>query len=219
LGALSDIANKAKAATNPLVVYYFIGHGGSGSDNWSHVSFLAEAQTSPSRDVTRSRMILETREIQKSLEQLNLPYILILDNCYEREPVDGIKLLGQTIGGKLSDQGDMIGRLGLREPAILLYAAKPGHTVLTVPYPWGAPPYSIGPLARRLLLVFQRAFESQKGLSVGDFLKQMNDPAFDQEYSESVPGHHKVWISDAGAVLIPSGGVSHVSGSVRETPQ
>ena len=38
---------------------------------------------------------------------------------------------------------------------------------------------------------------------VGDFLKQMNDPAFDPE---SVPGDHKAWIMNAqSAVLIPAG--------------
>src|SRR5262245_46826503 len=46
LGALSEIASKAKEARNPLVVYYFIGHGGSGGDGWSHVSFVGSYKPS-----------------------------------------------------------------------------------------------------------------------------------------------------------------------------
>ena len=212
MSALKEIARKAKAARAPLVVYYFIGHGGSGRDNWSHVSFLGNYQSSDSAEVARSHAIIETREIKKSLEQLNLPYILILDNCYERKPVGGLEGFGQTLSGKVSEQTDTIARLGLREPAILLYAARPGHIVSAIAHPWEK--RAIGPLARRLLLLLQPVFESKQGLSVGDFLKGINDPAFDPK---SVPGDQKTWISNTGDVLIPSGGRSMAVESVGKS--
>jgi hypothetical protein len=214
LGKLSEIASRAKASRNPLVVYYFIGHGGSGGDGWSHVSFVGYYTPSDPADVTRTRAVVETREIKESLEKLDLPYILILDNCYDRETVGAVQAVGQNVGKMWSEAADATARLGLREPAILLYAARPGHSVQTVPHPLGKL-YAIGPLARRLFLLLEAAFESKRGLSVGDFLKQMSNPGLDPERPKSVPGDQKAWISNTGAVLIPSGARAKSVESVR----
>lgn len=75
----------------------------------------------------------------------------------------------------------------------MLYSAKPGRVVETLPHPFyeNYESSSIGPLARRLLMVFEAAFKSEQGLSVGRFLAQMNDPAFDPM---SVVADHTVLI-------------------------
>jgi hypothetical protein len=202
LSALNKMASKAQAVRNSLVVYYFIGHGESRAPDWRHVSFLGDYKSSDPDDVKRSRALVYTEEVKELLEKRDLPYILILDNCYYRKPVGGVQSLGITILDKFRDTGSEVARIGGREPAILLYAAKPGHYVkMELKHPSRI--YNVGPLARRLLLLLKDVSESKKDLLVGDFLKQMNDPAFDPE---SVPGDHKAWIMNAqSAVLIPAG--------------
>ena len=161
LSALNKMASKAQAVTNSLVVYYFIGHGESRAPDWSHVSFLGDYKPSDPADVTRSRALVKTGEIKELLEKRDLPYILILDNCYYRKRVGGVQSLGIALLDKFRETGSEVARLSGREPAILLYAAKPGHYVKTeLKHPSRI--YTVGPLARRLLLLFKDVSESKK---------------------------------------------------------
>jgi hypothetical protein len=134
------------------------------------------------------------------LDKKNLSYILILDNCYGREPAPPAEEVGRAIAGSLID---IIRRLVPKTPpVIVLYAAKPGHSVPALEHPVYKGMGS-GPLARRLLLLLMETFNSQKELTVGNFLQQMNNPKFD---SPSVPGHHRALIENSGStVLIPAG--------------
>jgi hypothetical protein len=212
LGALSEIARKAKTARDPLVVYYFVGHGASRGVGWSHVSSVGNYKSSDPADEARSRAIIETREIQRLLEEQNLPYILILDNCYYREPEGGMQSLGRSLAEGFNRSGEEVLRIGRREPAIIFYAAKPGHYAKTLPHPWNES-YSVGPLARRLLLLLDETFTSKTGLSVGRLLEKMNDSAFDPQ---SIPGDHRAWVSNSGKVLIPAGARVESAESVGE---
>ena len=215
LGALSQIASKAKAARNPLVVYYFLGHGmwGEDRDDLSHVSLLGHYEPSDPLNVTRSSSIIKTEEIMDLLDEQDLRYILILDNCYDREPASPPEEIARTLTNILTDTiKELHPARMLTHPVIILYAAEPGHSVQMLDHPENKDMAS-GPLARRLLLLLKATFESQKELTVGNFLQQMNDPTFDPE---SVPGHHKAWIRDSGStVLIPAGARSKSAESDR----
>jgi Caspase domain len=219
LGALGEIARKAKAARDPLVVYYFVGHGASRGEGWSHVSFVGNYKSSDPVDVAPSRAIVETQEIQELLENQDLPFILILDNCYYRQP-EGLSPIWQTIQRGMVEAAMIVmdrANRSLRiehtmDPAIIFYAAKPGLSVQTLPHPSNEF-NSIGPLARRLLLLFDEAFKSETGLSVGRFHEKMNDLAFDPK---SIPGHHREWISNSGEMLIPAGARAESTEGVGE---
>lgn len=84
LGALGEVAHKAKAAQDPLVVYYFIGHGERLLGG--HVSLVGDYHPSDPVDVARLRAVIDTQEVEELLEKQGLPYLLILDNCYYRAP-------------------------------------------------------------------------------------------------------------------------------------
>jgi hypothetical protein len=199
MSVLTEIASKAKGAKNPLVVYYFIGHGEAGPGE-KHVSLVGYYKQSDPTEVVRSRGIIETREVGRLLEKQELPYILILDNCYSSAPAEGLQLLSRAINKKMFGIADGIDRMnpnfGKAQKLMIemvLYAAKPGHFVRTLKHPWYE--QSIGPLGRRLLLLLNAAIKSEKELSVGRFLEQMNDPAFDPT---SAVGHHTMWTSGSG---------------------
>jgi len=209
IGALKKIISKAKMAKEPLVVYYFMGHGKSSRPLENHVSLVGDLKKSDSdKGVLSPRATIETREIARSLEAAGLPYILILDNCYEGVLAKGaLQALAVAEGKAAVKLGVAIERMPLSLEAqksmlgIVLYAAKPGHFVLTVQHPGddkdqtNRPKRTIGPLGRRLLLLLDKEIKSEKGLSIGRFLEQMNDPTFDPT---SVTGYHTIWSPDSG---------------------
>jgi hypothetical protein len=207
LDALREIASKATAAKDPLVVYYFVGHGASRPDGM-HVSSVGNYSRSDPADVARLGAIIETGEIEEVLETQNLSYILILDNCYYYDAMPGLIGAYARIANQAALRGkwaaDILKReigSSLREPAIILYAAKPGQYVTTLPLP-SNDFFQIGPLARRLLLMLDEASKSKTSLSVERFLEKMLDSAFDPQ---SIPGGHMKWIRNTTKkVLIPS---------------
>jgi hypothetical protein len=201
LSELDRIASKAKAARNPLVVYYFIGHGEE--KDLVHVSILGHYKKSDDIDVKKSSSIITTKEVMAHLDDKNLSYILILDNCYGREPLPPLDEFARIWGGTYISILDRLLQITSgTPPKIVLYAAKPGDQVPALDHPVYEGMGS-GPLARRLLLLLMETFKSQKDLTVGNFLQQMNNPNFDPN---SVPGHHTEWIENSGStVLIPAG--------------
>jgi hypothetical protein len=202
LGALSEMASKAKAGRDPLVVYYFIGHGMAQGEGFNHVSFAGDYALSDPAEVARSRAIIATQEVKQFLNEQHLPYILILDNCYYRESEGAVQMFSRGIQASFGKAAETLDRALSTSPesAIVLYAAKHGHYVQMLPHPWNER-HSIGPLGRRLLLLLKATFESEKDLSIGRFLEQMNDPTFDPP---SVVGDHDNWIFDSSAALIPA---------------
>jgi hypothetical protein len=201
-GALNQITSKAKAARNPLVVYYFLGHGGTVEKGLYHASVLGHYKPSDldASDITRSSSIIGTQEIADSLQRQKLPYILILDNCYYRKSVGVLDDIATATTWKIIDL--INNAIRLTDPAIVLYAAQPGGVVQALEHPENKRRAS-GPLARRLLLLLKATFASQQVMTVANFLQQMNDPAFDRE---SVPGYHSKWIANSESmVLIPAG--------------
>jgi hypothetical protein len=201
--SLRTVAEAAASEADPLVVYYFIGHGRTAEPGGVHVSLTGAYD---GRDTTVATSQIETIELREILEKLGLPYLIILDNCYYREPVDGITSLGRAVGDKFFGIGLSIGaipsglepRIEARRPQITIYAASPGSVAQTVPHP-ESDAYAIGPLARRLLLLLDEAPEG--GLSVRAWLDGMTDGSFDPQ---SVAGHSENNIDQPGATLIPA---------------
>ena len=199
--SLRTVAKAAASEADPLVVYYFIGHGRTAEPGGVHASLTGAYD---GRDTTTATSQIETIELREILEELGLPYLLILDNCYYREPVGGITALGRTISDKAFEMGQLIGAIpsGLepeieaRLPQITIYAASPGNVTQTVPHP-KSDSYAIGPLARRLLLLLDEMPEG--GLTVRAWLDGMTDGSFDPQ---SVAGHSENDIDQPGATLI-----------------
>lgn len=197
--ALERVADAAASAADPLVVYYFIGHGRTAEPGGVHVSLTGAYD---GHDATLASSLIETDELRDILDERGLAYILILDNCYYREPVEGVVGYARAVNDKFFEVGRLLGKLDIhqqeRRPRIALYAASPGNVARTLPHP-KSDAYAIGPLARRLLLLLEEVPED--GLSVQAWLDRMTDQGFD---TESVPGKTDAEVDAPGATLIPA---------------
>ena len=122
-----------------------------------------------------------TEDLEQLLRQRGLPYVMILDNCYFREPASGVEGFGREIATAFFDLSRMVSQIPASpvpepSPRITLFAADRGGFVQAQPHPTDDQEW-IGPLARRLLLMLDAADGTD--LSVQGFLGRMSDPAFD----------------------------------------
>lgn len=210
IDAIDRVAAQASNARDPLLVYYFIGHGRTTEPGGIHVSLTGSYRKSASGGQAHRQGLIETRALQDRLEESKVPYLLILDNCYFRQPVGGFQAFGRALGDKLMEQAETLDSLSFgrddepRDPRIVFYAASPGNVVRTVQHPWNER-YSVGPLARRLLLLLDATLEAGQRLSIGRFLESINDAGFDPG---SAVGHQTVHVDRRAATFVPAGSKS-----------
>lgn len=191
LSALEEVVRTAKKYPNPIIVYYFIGHGISEGVGWSHFSVPGDVVGSlESVNVEAlSKITLSTGEIFELLDSSNLRFIMMLDNCYEGDPASlTAAVFSRSLRQNLNDIFQVFRFINeFHKPNIVLYSTKPGTVTSTVADPLN--PVSnigVGPLARRFLLIVDQALSDKKTLTLGNFLKQMTSPTLDTKTNPAV---------------------------------
>ena len=135
LGALRSTIQSARSASNPLVVFYFTGHGAFSRQGFTHISILGEydgagivrettrqkpqggggllsgiaggliPDLGPAQPTLDTAAILDTNEVVGTLNQSGVPYLLILDNCYFRTQAAGLAQLADAYGDSVESLG------------------------------------------------------------------------------------------------------------------
>ena len=204
LGALKEVIRKAKKYPNPIIFYYFIGHGISEGIGWNHFSvpsdFIGSLQ-----DVNvdaLSAVTLYTGEIFDLLESSNIRFIMMLDNCYEGDPVSLTSaVFSKSLQQNLNDIFQVLRFMNeFHKPNIVLYSTKPGTVASMAADPINpASNIGVGPLARRFLLIVDQALHDEKILTLENFLKQMTNPTLD---TKTNPAVNFAELKDPKAVLV-----------------
>ena len=217
--AVNEVISRAHQANQPLIIYYFIGHGRSEGSTIHHVSVTGNRQQMRSGDA-----LYATMRLRETLSSSKIPYILLMDNCFWREslnfvvpagffgasvvPGDSVTGLSSAIGEGLLGAINRIDDLpsGSTDdatvlPRIEIYAAAEQETTQTLPHPMSSR-YAIGPLARRLLLLLDDASKTRATVSIPRFVARMQDRSFDPE---SVAGHIIKTIPDGAPILFQTG--------------
>jgi hypothetical protein len=191
--AIDDLVQRAKATSNDdrLIVYYN-GHGFGEGIGWN--AFLQPgAVIMPSELNSFDPEILAAElvyvaEIVDTLERSEMPYMLLIDACYEGESASfASPMLTETAIGNLRDVADVLRFFNqFRGPNPVVFSAEPGTVVETV-----APPPSlslgkvtIGPLARRLALALEEI--GQNDLNVQSLVDRLSDRELDRQTSQAV---------------------------------
>ena len=184
--ALQEIIARAKKTPDPFIVYYFVGHGIGEGVGWSHFSIPGDF-AGPLAKMNADEMgksLLYTGEIYDLLESSKIPFLLMLDNCYEGEAARfDSQTLTSIVQKNLADTAAVLRNLNeFHESNMVFFSTAPGSVTSVVKNPLSPESsLSIGPLARRFLVMTDAVARKRGTLSLKDFLGQMTGSTLDAE--------------------------------------
>ncbi len=203
LNALDKLLVKVKESKspNPLVVFYFCGHGISEGIGWNHFSipggFILSSddakKMSENAIEVMAKNAIHAGDISDKIEKVTSSYMLLLDSCYEgKERSAASPFLTRQVEQNLNDSFKILRVLNeFRGPGIAIFATLPGSYVEMVNDPKNAE-IMLGRIARRTILILDQARKTKNKLPVGEFLRKISDQKFDREtnsvLTRSVPG-------------------------------
>jgi hypothetical protein len=174
----------AAAAKRPLLLVYLASHGISEGFGWSYFGVPGNLVIRPETGRLPDVSVLAEKtwfaaELVHRLNALGVPYILLLDTCYEGEdrlPVPAV--LSETATGNVEDVAAILRHLNsFRQPDPVLFAAAPGEVVRTPPDPEAPEVAALAPLARRLTLL-DRVSRGRE-VTLNDLVTGLMDAALD----------------------------------------
>ena len=182
-----QIVKKSKTK-NPLIVFYFCGHGVSEGFGWNLFlmpgDFTHNIQANDIEDLSEDA--IHALEVYDKLQATGLRYITLFDCCYEGD-AEAVNVSSYII----SNEGNNLIQSTLKivrymnemhgdDPA--LFAIAPGNVALTVDNPLQTEyPEPVGPLCRRSLMIFYKRLNDPMGISLGDYVILMTNGDFDTQ--------------------------------------
>lgn len=171
----------------PLLVFYFAGHGVSEGVAWNHFSlpgnFAYRGSLGAQTVEGLAKVTLHASELVDRLEKGGVPFLLLLDTCYEGKPESfrSPVLTGPAVESLRATAAVLRFMNEFHEAGQVLFSTQPGTTVSPSPDPRDPDPKTTGvaPLARRFLLIAGRVRLSQQPLSLGEFVTNMVSPDLD----------------------------------------
>jgi hypothetical protein len=187
--ALEAVAQqiKARGPNNPLLVVYFAGHGVSEGVAWNHFSVpgnVVYGAPLARLDVDEiARHMIHAGLLTDKLDALKIPYLLLLDTCYAGQPVSFTSpvLTDQAIQNLQAVAGVLRFMNEFHIPNPVIFSAEPGTEVPLAPDPRSPTQASLGPIARRILLVSRKVAASGVELSLSQFVAQLTSTSLDNE--------------------------------------
>lgn len=161
--ALDEGIAKAQARSDPFLLVYFAGHGLSEGLAWTHISMPGDlilekdADGQPILDLDRAASTaIIASELADYIGKTDLPYLLILDTCYEGGEVELTsyqQILGDEVSNLVSGMADILRFMNqFRQDSPVVFSTSAGNIVRTSFDP-ASPQLGLAPLARRLLLL------------------------------------------------------------------
>jgi hypothetical protein len=200
--ALRAVEDKS---ANPLLVFYFAGHGISEGFGWNHFSvpgnfaYRGDPLTLPILSLAGST--IHTANVVDQLKKLKIPFLIILDNCYEGEEYkfDSPGLTFRLREGFKYNVEHLRPLNEFHNTYPVLFSTEPGTTVSISPDPRNPASQveGVAPLARRLLIIKDA---KSRRLTFRDLVALMMSPTLDPvthpAVSHSLPvlkGGEVVW--------------------------
>lgn len=216
LSVIDEQAQRAaKDEDDPLLVVYMMGHGLGEGIAWHHWSIPGELTVPAEADLVHvDDAAVSAAALADRLNDLGVPYLLLLDSCYEgtAETFDS-PVLSATATQNLRDVANVLRYMNeLHQPNPVVFSAEPGTFVSTVADPTEGSSREVGPLARRFLLA--TAEVGDRELSLRGVVHSLTDSGFDPlspagvSFAEGIPRYR--------FAAAPGGSVDRRSGSATE---
>jgi hypothetical protein len=208
-------AASANHSGNPLIVYYFVGHGVSEGLGWNH--FLLPGDFTFSDAVADLQVnnlaarAVPSSEVVDSLEKSGASFLVLFDDCQSGR---ARSLESSFLSANAAQSGQSaltvvkyLNQFHLPNPVV--FATRPGSEAFTKSDPMN-PQLSVGPLARRLLIVYDSAQRSGRRINLSTLVAKLTDPAFDRGQSD--PGITFVNLGRDGSMfrVAPAKGSEHL---------
>jgi hypothetical protein len=193
-------------ASNPILLFYFVGHGISEGISWSHFSVpgtLLLDDNYEREDIAElAKHTLYAGALIDELESFGIPYIVILDTCYEgnQRSFDSA-VLSKTASQNLTDVAGILRTMNeFRDTNPVLFSTTPGSVVSTVEDPLDPKSdISVGPLARRVVMILNQVIKRNVPVTLRDFVSAMTSKSLDSLTAPAVT--HSVAREDWDNVL------------------
>ena len=177
---------KADRRLNPLLVVYFAGHGISEGVGWNHFSlpgdFTYRGELARLDVEGLAKATLHAAAIAERLKAVGVPYLLILDTCYEGQEAgfESPVLSGPAIEG-LRNVAEILRFMNqFRQEEPVVFSTVPGTVVSTVQNPANPNGVAVGPLARRAILLLEAAAQDRRDVSLDAFVRGLTSRTLDQ---------------------------------------
>jgi hypothetical protein len=180
--ALNEVGSVINAAhpTNPLIVFYFAGHGISEGFAWNHFSvpgnFVRRGALNELSIEALTQKTLCAADLVDELQKWQVPFLVLLDTCYEGSAatVSSSILSGEAIKSIMNTAAVLRFMNEFHQKNPVLFSTTPGTVVQAVADPIDPQaPLPVGPLGRRLVLVLDAALRTKGPISLRQFLTYM----------------------------------------------
>jgi hypothetical protein len=192
LDDISHALERVKAALaeareeRPLLIVYIASHGISEGIAWNQFSlpgtftYLGKPEELGIEPL--SRATLHAATLVDKLEKLKIPFLVILDICYEGKSRSfESEALTATASRSSAAVAQILRHINeFNGPNPVLFATSPGNVVSVAPDPDHPGSRNVGPLARRAMLILDLASRRGRDLSLGEFVAQMASPDLDK---------------------------------------
>jgi hypothetical protein len=223
--ALDKINAKLRSdrPANPLIVYYFAGHGISEGISWNHFSVPGNLAYRGALSDLDLQVIgdaaIYTADLVDRLEKTKLPFLVILDNCYEGKARNfNSPVLSKPAQQSLTQSANVLKFMNeFHDTYPVLFSTEPGTTVTTAPDPRDPSPQVTGvaPLARRILIMRK---QSPNQVRLGDFISRMTSAQLDGTTKAAVT--HSAPVKSGDAIIwssnLPKGTHAEIVGTASK---
>lgn len=190
-------------AENPLIVFYYCGHGVSEGIAWSQFLVPGDFTEKPIDLSTNplaieldilSEKLIYLGEITDLFEDSSIPYFCLIDACYETQIEDFSTLdkwFNPSTVELFKETSEVLRFMNeYHQSKPVIFATQPGASVKTVTDPNLPEGVKIGPLCRRLILI-EKQLDNIDYLTLMDVVMLFQDSDFDSLTPSSI-SHYKI---------------------------
>ncbi|PJG47218.1 hypothetical protein CAF53_02400 [Sphingobium sp. LB126] len=189
---LARIAKDRRAGETPLLIVYIAAHGISDGFSWNQFSVPGDltyrGEPEKLSPVELAEQAIHAATLVDRLNKAKLHYLLVVDTCYEGTPsrLDSPVLtpMAQQNIGDIATALRFLNEFHQNDP--VLFSIEPGKTVKVAPDPADPTHNSMGPLARRLVLLINSAKANGRGVTLASMVAALTDPHGDPLTTPSI---------------------------------